>query len=157
MSSDSRFDYLEYINSIEDPEVREYLKRFYQDYYQGHHVREGSVIPKDSDIRKEATRNLHNYERELFYQKGEVTYLPENFEEFMEAACDEWGWERELKMHGFEAALKMITEQTLKDLDNKYLDKSIVLMRYYQQRDRLRRMENSEKRKNGKKQKKKKS
>jgi len=142
---DARSDYLEYINSIEDPEERAYLKRFYQDFYQGHHVREGAVIT-DKDMKKEATRNLHYYESEVFYQKDALQHLPEDYDDFMTAASDEWDWQNALKIQGYDAALELITEHALRDLKNTELDHTFILTRYYEQRDRLRRMENREKR-----------
>lgn len=143
MSDDTNFDYKEYFNSLSDEE-KKFIKRFYQDFYQGHHNREGSVITEE--MKEEATRNLNYYKTELFYQKDKLNHLPEDYDLFMQDASDEWDWQNELNRNGYEAALEMIYEQAIRDLDNKYMDKKTVLMRYYEQRDRLRRMENKEKR-----------
>lgn len=142
--SKEKFDYKEYIKTL-SPEDAEYAKRFYDDYYNNHHHREDAIIT-DEEMKVEANRNFNNAQTDAVNGVDGVNYLPENYDDFMSAASDAWDWQNALKLFGYEAALETITEQAIRDLDNSKIQKTIVLTRYYEQRDNLRRMENKDKR-----------
>ena len=149
---DDRYDFLDYIDELPEEE-KEFIKQFYREYYFDGvtgKTAEERVIKSEEAI-KEARRNHNSMKTDmLFRAKKEGFYDTVNSasaEQFMEDASDEWEWQDAFKLLGFEGALKVITDQTIRDLDNKHLNTEIVLARYYEKRDRLRRVLNKEKRK----------
>lgn len=152
---DERFDYLEYIENL-PPEEQKIVKKFYEAYYTSK-INDSDIFDKHPEIRKEAIRNKNMRTRDdLMHRaraKGILTSLDETGVQFLEDASDEWDWQREFTIHGFEAAVIFINNQALNELQNKKMDPNIVLLRYYEKRDRLRRVFAKERRLHGKKQK----
>jgi hypothetical protein len=149
---DDRYDFLDYIDKLSE-EDEEYVKKFYREFYFDglSNTPEDTHIITSEEGKKEARRNHNSMKTDMLFkakQQGTYTSLSNSSSaQFMEDASDEWEWQDAFKILGFEGALKVITEQTIRDLENKVLEKEIVLARYYEKRDRLRRALNREKRK----------
>lgn len=146
---DERYDFLEYIKTLSEDDAK-YVRQFYKEwYFDGiSSTPQDERLIKDSEMTKEARRNHNSMKTDAFFKAkrvGKLTQLTSNEEAFMEDASDEWAWQDEYKIHGFEAALRMINGIAIRDLDNKEVDKEVTLLRYYEMRDRLRRFINREK------------
>lgn len=147
---DDRYDYLDYAGQLSDYE-REFIEQFYKEYYFNGKPAEGKEkIITDKDMQQEANRHNNSYGQDLLFRAkkdGNLQTMNENARQFMEDAHDEWEWEDAFKQGGFELAIKVITEQTIRDLENSKLDKTVVLTRYYEKREKLRKQMRREKRK----------
>lgn len=150
---DEKYDYLEYWDSL-NPDEKKLVRDFYEAYYTSK-VNESSLFDNHPEIKSEAIRNKNLRGRDdLIYRarrEGVLSNLDDVTTGFMKDASDDWDWEAEYKKNGFEAAVKMILQQTIEDLENNNIEKEITLLRYYEKRDRLRRILARDARKNGKK------
>ena len=150
---DDRYDYLNYIDQL-NPEQQELVKEFYKEYYFddiSRKKKEGlQPIITDPDIEAEARRNHNSMKTDALFRgkkDGTLNMASDNTIDFMEDVSDELEWEDVFKIFGYEEAVKSIVAQTINNLENSKLSKENILLRYYEKRDRLRRMLNREKRK----------
>lgn len=147
---DDRYDYLEYQDQLNDDQ-REWLKQFYEEYYFNGKPGEGKEkIITSEEMQQEANRINNSYASDLLFRakkEGALAQVNDNYHQFMQDASDDFEWEDAYKQGGFELAIKVITGQALRDLKNENIQQAVVLTRYYEKRDRLRRQVNKEKRK----------
>lgn len=129
------YDYFEYIDQLSEEE-REYAEKFYKEFYFADFYRKDKEnIIKDPDMKKEAIRNSNTLQRDLMHQKQNdidpVTLDKIKKKEFMEDASDEYDWIEAYHLGGYKMASDQIMSQTIKNLDNKYIDKKTTLTKYH--------------------------
>ena len=151
MSKDEKYDYLEYADQLTEEEL-EWRKKFNDEYYFDgiSSTNPEKRIIQSEEMTQEARRNHNSMKTDTLFRAksdGMLADIHENSVAFMEEASDEWQWQDAYKIGGFELAIKTILEQTLRDLDNEKIDRTTTLLRYYEKRDRLRRVYLREKRK----------
>ena len=146
---DERYDYIEYYNKLSDEE-KKFIRQFYREYYfDGVSTTKENAIIKDPDMLKEARRNHNSMKTEALFRAkkdGVLSELTPRDEVFMNDASDEWDWELVYKQQGHLEAVEFITKIAKEEI-NAGVDIETVLLRYYEKRDRLRRMINRDKRK----------
>lgn len=124
-------EYLEYLNKL-SPEEREYVKKFYNEYYRAPIRTEDSII-KDPDMIKEANRVHNTMYSDMFSiaeKTGGLAELSEDEEQFMSDASDTWDWNDVYKAQGYEAAIKEIFYQTERDIKNPKIEIQLTLARF---------------------------
>lgn len=126
-----QLDYKEYEKHL-SPEDRAWIRQFNQEYYKAV-ANDKKVIITDPEMQAEAHR-VHNSEARDLYSTAERTgslrELSEDEDRFMQDASDEWSWENVYKEFGYKDALKEIFAQTIRDLDNKVIDRELTLARF---------------------------
>lgn len=153
---DERHDYLEYIDELDDKE-QEFLKKFYDEFHFAKIPKKGGVLNSD-DMKSQAQRNNNMNRTDVLFRSkkdGFLQDLDENAIAFLEEAHDEWSWENafyqaETIDEGFIDAVALITQQAVRDIEaGQQIE--IILLRYYEKRDRLRRTKRKEEKEHGKK------
>jgi len=148
MADDDRYDYKQYKDKLSKAEA-EWIEEFYKEYYF-----EGiSKVPEEKRILNtpeaitEANRNHNSTKTDMLFRAkkdGVLSQLNPNSVDFMNAASDSWEWEDAFKYVGFEGALAVITTQAIRDIKDASVDINITLCRYYEKRERLRKLINRE-------------
>jgi len=142
-------EYKEYIDQIDDPKTREWIKQFYNEYHGGNPTQyENSILETQEQI-SEAYRNYNALYKDAFAvskmldNQKEIT---DDEREIYELAADETEWETAYMQIGPEAATEVIFQQTIRDLKTS-LDKKVVLSRFYVKMNKLTKEIRKEKRK----------
>lgn len=133
-------------------EQLEEAREFYKEYY-GVSLKpagQNKYINDPSEI-KEAHRRFNQLKTDLFDVKdraGELSrYMAhEDYDQFMEDASDDWEWQDVFKQHGFEEALRTIVQQAERDIENKNISNETVLGSLISKWERLRKMNERDKR-----------
>lgn len=158
MSKDEKYDYLEYVDQLpEDSPWKDFIKEFYDEFYfdaiSGKKQAGEELIINDPEMIKEARRNHNSMKTDMLFRAkkdGNLRHLDEETVQFMEDMSDENDWMLAWKVHGYEAALEVIYNQADRDYAAG-VSFETVLNRYYERRDRLRRVVLKDRKENGKK------
>lgn len=136
-------DYKEYERHL-SPEEREWIRQFNIEYYKAPANADKKIIT-DPKMQADAHRvhnGIYNDVFSLAERSGSLRDLSPDEDRFMQDASDEWSWDNVYKQQGYEAALKEIFYQTIRDLENKIIDKTLTLARFLNKYLALRKIHN---------------
>lgn len=130
-----------------DEKEKAYIRQFYREYYKAdfygdtdNHIIEGG------SMKKEAIHNHNAKNNDAINQMSlQDPYLDRETKEFMEDASDDWEWMDTYKVLGYPYAIDQILNQTLTNLDNKFINKKHTLIKYHIKMDKLRILNNKQK------------
>lgn len=155
-----QFQDYDYVADLPDAE-REYLAKFNQEFYAHNFGDEpldnpdriadhDSLDGKPLTVMQQATLREHASRRDVWNntQIERMETVPEALLE--DVSTRDKDWEDVFKEEGYERAVEKLTDDTLDDLENKHTDKKLVLLRFHTKMGKLRRLNEAEKRKNGK-------
>lgn len=143
-------EYEEYLAQL-SPEEREYVKKFYAEYYRADFYGEEENIITDPVMKSEVIREKNSMQRNdaltIAEKLGKLDELSGTEEQFMDEASDHWEWNDVYKVLGYEAAVDCILNQALVNLENKTIDGKITLMRFWSKMNELYRVDKRSNRK----------
>ena len=119
-----------------------YIRKFYREYERADlYGEEDNIL--EGDMRKEAihkhnAKNLDAINKIGLHDK----FKEESTKEFMEDASDDWRWMDTYKTLGYKYAVDDVINQAIENLDNKYLDKRVTLLKYHVKMNKLRILNN---------------
>jgi len=148
----SDFDSSSYKETL-DEESRAWAEQFDREWLKNgtYDVPAKERILKTKEQRKEANRNYNRVKRDALYvasrMPGQLLELDEEARVFMEDAADEFDWRNTYKIQGFKPASELIYDQAIRELDIKKIDDwKTVLIRMYIKLEKLRKLNDKEKR-----------
>ena len=135
-------EYCEYIDTL-SPEDQEYIKQFYHEYYNKGSValEENERILKTDDMIKEARRVNNSLYRDAYSytdNRDMLNYLEDAGT--VEQATPIESWENVYKFKGYEGALNYILQMAAAEIENKKLNTTSTLIRFYIRMERLRKL-----------------
>jgi len=144
-------EYKEYDNWDQfTDEEKAYAKQFYNEYYANGMYNEENPILTAKDHIKEAHRNYNRLYQDAFNvtkNLNKQVELTDDQREVLELASDEVDYETAFKQGGYELAIQFVMDQAIRDIENKIMNKKVVLSRFYVKMIRVKKLLNEEKRK----------
>lgn len=127
-------EYYEYYDQL-TKEEQQFIKQFYREYYMADlYNKDKKNIIKTKEMKSEAIRVHNSLNRDLLnkgYKAGIMDNLDDHDKEFMEEASDSWDLEGHYELHGINFCLKYLINDTKEKLQNKYLDNTLTLARFF--------------------------
>lgn len=130
-----------------DEKEKAYARKFFREYHKAEFYGDTKdhIIVED-DIRKEAIHNHNAKNLDAINKIGSHNpFLDESTKEFMEDASDDWEWMDTYKLLGYKCAVDIILNQAITNIQNKYVDTKMSLIKFHLKMDKLRILNNRDK------------
>lgn len=126
-------EFKDYADKLTKEELA-YIKQFYKEYYFGDFYSPGKKIIKSKKMKSEALRVHNSLNRDALnmgYKSGTMDNI-DNYESiFMEDASDAWELIDMYETHGFEFCMRHLMNECVESIQNKYLDKHLILAKFF--------------------------